>query len=277
MRRLRRLLPLTAALAVVLTGSQIHAAAPIPSEWPQTDGNAAHSRANLQERTLSTTNVGALEFDVALALAPDRDPENNLDRCWRDRLPVPAVTSTRLFTTYGSDFAALDTRTGARVWRQRLLPPLTRDTAHVVVAYGSRVFVGVTECGSESDPTMQLVAFDAATGRKLWERTELDGWSQMVAAEGRLVVSGATAAGTHAVHVLDPATGATVWDQYHGCGTGQALVVRRMVIMSHCDDNDEVGFEPRWRRDESPTGRCAGPGRAPGTPNAGTWRPRRAA
>jgi outer membrane protein assembly factor BamB len=246
MRRLRRLLPLTAALAVVLTGSQIHAAAPIPSEWRQSDGNAAHSRANLQERTLSTANVGTLGFDMALALAPDPDPENNLDRCARTRQPVPAVSSTRLFTVYGDDFAALDTRTGARVWRQPLLRVVgLREAANVIVAYGSRVFVGVSDCTSESDPTMRVVAFDAATGRKLWQRTGLDGWSHLVAAEGRLVVSGATAAGSQAVHVLDAATGATTWDQYHGCYIRQAVVVRRLVIMSHCEDQEAGTFEPR--------------------------------
>jgi len=246
MRRLWQLLPLTAALAVVLSGSQIHAAAPIPSEWRQPDGNAAHSRANLAEQTLSTANVGTLEFDVALALAPDPDPENNLDRCARGRQPVPAVTTTRLFTVYGDDFAALDTRTGARVWRQPLLRVLGfREAANVIVAYGSRVFVGISDCTSESDPTMRLVAFDAATGRQLWERTELDGWSRMVAAEGRLVVSGVTAAGSHAVHVLDPATGATTWDQFQGCDATQALVVRRLVIMSHCEDQEAATFEPR--------------------------------
>ena len=182
---------------------------------------------------------------MALALAPDPDPENNLDRCARGRQPLPAVAGTRLFTASGDDLAALDTRTGARVWRQRLLGVGAREAANVIVAYGTRVFVGVTDCTSESDPTMRLLAFNAANGRKLWQRTELDGWSRVVAAEGRLVVSGATAAGSHAVHVLDPATGATTWDQYHGCSTGQALVVRRLLVMSHCEDPDAPGFAPR--------------------------------
>ncbi len=243
MRRLRQLLPLTAVLAVLLSGSQIHAAAPALSEWRQQDGNAANSRANLQERALSTANVGALEFDVALALAPDPEPDYP-DRCARGWLHIPAVTSTRLFTAYGDDLAAFDTSTGARVWRKPLLlRPNHRERAHVVVAYGSRVFVGVTDCNSESDPSMRLVAFDAASGRMLWQRTGMEGWSTLVAAEGRLVLSGATVYGL-GLHVFDPATGTTVWGRYDGCPEGRALVVRRLVITNNCRDGED-GFDPK--------------------------------
>lgn len=230
-----RIVPL-AVLLVALTASGLQAASTPPSDWPQPDADAAHSRANLNERALSPTTALSAVFDLAIALPPNPDPLNEFDLCQPQVHPTPAVTATRFFTAYGNAVAQFDLATGARLWRQQVRQIPEREATHLVLSYGSRVYAAMTDCSSESDPTMRLDAYDAATGQRLWEQRGFVGWSDVVAAGQRLVMSGYTVYG-NSVNVLDAATGTTVWSRTDPLScTANALVVRRSVIMAVCDE-----------------------------------------
>lgn len=234
-RPLLRIIPL-AALLVGLAASSLQAATAPPSEWRQPDADAAHSRANPNERALSPTTVLSVVFDLAIALPPNPDPLNNLELCQHQQHPTPAITATRLFTAYDNAVAQFDTVTGARLWRQQVREIPDHEATHLVLSHGSRVFAAMTDCSSASDPVMRLAAFDAATGQRLWEQRGFEGWADVVAAERRLVVSGTTVYGK-GVHVLDATTGATIWSRHTlGC-IDDALVVRRAVITGVCDED----------------------------------------
>ena len=121
MRRLRRLLPLTAALAVVLTGSQIHAAAPTPASGASPTGTPRTAEPTWPSGHCRPPTSACSSSTCRWRWHRTRTRRTTSTAVRADGSPFPAVTSTRLFTAYGDDFAALDTRTGARVWRQHLL------------------------------------------------------------------------------------------------------------------------------------------------------------
>jgi outer membrane protein assembly factor BamB len=236
-----RLAAAAAMGATVVCGTPVDAT-DAPSEWPQTEANAARSGTNVREDQINRWNVASLTVDRTIELAPVPPGAPDLDHCQLGVVPDPAVTATRMFSVDGEDLTSFDTSTGARRWVRPLPRPNDfRDAAHVIVAHGGRVFVGVTDCTSESDPNMRLVAFDAGSGKQLWSTTGPDfartfaGWSTVVASEGRLVVLGANVEGQR-LFVLDAATGTTRWSRsFANClDHGPALVVRRSVIVSTC-------------------------------------------
>lgn len=248
-RALLKAMPVV-GLLVALTASQLQAAVTPPSEWRQPDADAAHSRANIGERVLSPATVGGLTFDLAIAVAPDLQPDLEWS-CQGSHPPRPAVTGTRLFTSYGDGVAAFDTDTGARVWHTTLIGPMTPDAVHVVALHAGRVLVGLSDCVSQSDPSMRVVALDPTSGSVLWtSQADLQGWSTVAAAEHVLVTSGTTVYG-EGVHALSTDTGARLWDlESSFCPSDLALVVRRSAIVNTCaEDNTDQVLQARGLHD----------------------------
>ena len=137
------------------------------------------------------------------------------------------------FSDY-ADYAtvAYDAGTGARLWVKRYNGPANDDdfvTALAVSPDGSRVFVTGESMGSTSNLDYATVAYDAATGAKLWVKryngpaNYHDGaFALAVSPDGaKVFVTGGSAAGRtsgdYATVAYDAASGAQLWvGRYNG-------------------------------------------------------------
>jgi alcohol dehydrogenase (cytochrome c) len=129
----------------------------------------------------------------------------------------PVVLDGVMYLTTGHDTIAIDAATCAEKWRvhEDYAPAVPNDTNRGAAVMDGRVFRG-TQDG-------RVLAYDAATGKRLWEVTVADKAKQesipaaLMAWKG-LVFAGN--AGTDAIpskgrmYALDAASGKIVWEQY---------------------------------------------------------------
>lgn len=150
------------------------------------------------------------------------------------------VTGTSTGATSGADYAtvAYDAATGARLWAARYNGPASMDDTAVSVAVspgGAAVFVTGTSVGATSGDDYATVAYDAATGRRLWtarydDPASMTDMAVSVAASpagGKIFVTGTTFAtsGTDFTTVAyDAATGAQLWAS-HSSGIAYSLAL----------------------------------------------------
>jgi outer membrane protein assembly factor BamB len=224
---------LLGGFALVAAAGGIANAAPASSPWAQTSYNAAQSRANLGEKTLTAGTEHRIRFQRNIVA-----PSNVLDGCDSDLFSAPVLTGGRLFTMASGDLTSYSAATGHRLWRDSPLPAISGDASTVAVS-GGLVIVAGEDCGSVSDPNGNLAAFRASTGKPVWATaiSPIGGaLSQMVVTGPYVVATGFSPGSGTVVAVHKVSTGALVWDAFpNNCNTSPTvLVVHGLVIYGGC-------------------------------------------
>jgi len=221
------------ALAVVsATGAAAaQPAAATSSSWSQTDYNAAQSRANLAEQTLTRSTVGKIAFLRSVAAPPV--PVNGCGQA----VVAPVLTGGSLYAVTSGYLTKYNAATGRITWRRNPDPTFTQLYTALAVA-GGLVVLGEVDCLSASDPNGIIQAFNAATGALVWSQpiTPAGGaLAQLVVSNGFVVAAGFSEAGGLPVSVHRLTTGALVWYRLtNPCAPGDVLVDAQVVVAYSC-------------------------------------------
>jgi outer membrane protein assembly factor BamB len=195
------------------------AAATAVSPWRQTDYNAAQSRANLTEQTLTAATVGHAGY-LRSVVAPAVPPGGGF--CGFNApdqgVVAPLLTGGALYAVTNGRLTKYDAATGAIIWRRNPDPSFSRFYEALAVA-GGLVVVGELRCDSVSAPQGVIQAFNATTGALVWSKPmSLQGALQALVVTGGLVVAaGASDASGLIVTVRKLSTGANVWTRTADC------------------------------------------------------------
>lgn len=194
--------------------------------WSQTDANAAMSRANASERILSATSVKRVVARHRFSVKPTSDC------CFA----APVLTGGRLYVAVGNGVDAHNAATGKLVWHKTVVT----DTSYAyclryLSVVGGRVYVGLQDCESQSDPVGYVVALNAATGATVWNSrrtSDVNGSLQsMVVSGGYVISAGSSVASGSAVIALHASDGTSAWSRGGSCTGGDtAIVVAGKVI-----------------------------------------------
>jgi len=253
-----------AGIAALLTGlvAVTASAAMSSSTWPQTDSDAALSRFNPAESTLTADNVAKVRYRRSWVSPP------NTDACFGDAPLSPVVADGRMYTVFDSRVYAVDIASGKVRWSKSV----SLFGARLAVSDG-RLFVGQVNC-SPIDPGGTVEAFDAKSGRRLWSGSITNGSLQNMVVAGHHVLVGGDSIGSGAgLTSFNARTGAVEWLSTD-C---TAPVVVNWRVVSGCWDSDErLAFELRalrladgstlWSRPDLP----ATPSRADSAGSGGT-------
>ena len=231
---------LGAALVLALPGEAGGAVATGPgSPWSQTDYNAAQSRANLTEQTLTATTIRSVRYLRGIA-SPLNQPGQG--GCTPNTIAAPVLTGGRLYAVTNGQLSKYNPATGALIWRRTLLDPITKEAfildAQSLAVAGGLVIVGDLGCDSVSDPNGFIQAFSASTGGRAWSQQITPGGGaldQMGVSGSYIAAAGTSPGGGQVVSVHQLTTGALVWSRTtDGCGPGTVLVVAQLVISYGC-------------------------------------------
>lgn len=215
-------------------------AAPAPgSPWSQTDYNAAQSRANLTEQTLTATTIRKARYLRGIA-SPLNQPGQG--GCNPNTIVAPVLTGGRLYAVTNGRLSKYNPATGALIWRRTLLDPITKEAfildAQSLSAAGGLVVVGDVGCDSVSDPNGFIQAFSASTGARVWsQQISPDGGAlqQMGVSGSYIAAAGTSPGGGQVVSVHRLTTGSPVWFRSaNECAPGTVLVVAQLVISYGC-------------------------------------------
>jgi putative pyrroloquinoline-quinone binding quinoprotein len=150
--------------AAVLAGGTDAGAATAGAPWLQPDYNAAGSRANTAESTLTTGNVGAVTKRRTLtSTQPD---------CYDDAgdphasLAAVVFSESHVYVTDGDTVASYVARTGALAWRTTISGYLDTRYTSLVVSHGLVIAAG-NECHT-NDPGGEVAAFHTSDGKAAW-------------------------------------------------------------------------------------------------------------
>ncbi|MDQ6850202.1 MAG: PQQ-like beta-propeller repeat protein [Actinomycetota bacterium] len=229
--------------ALIATAGPAGAVSPPYSPWTQTDYNAAKSRANVQDSTLTPATVNELAFQrVVRAGRPPVDAY-----CANAVISEPALVGGYVYAIAIGRLIKWTAATGHVVWRRVLDPYFTTVYSSLSVSAGL-VVVGGEDCVSQSDPNGVLQAFSAQSGAPAWSAntSPLGGaLSDLVVSGGYVVVIGqSVGSGTEvAVHRLF--SGAPVWNHAFGnlCGVSDRVaVVGGRVIYVGCSEATNTPF-----------------------------------
>jgi outer membrane protein assembly factor BamB len=247
------------ALALGTGGGAGAAAAPAttpPGPWFQTDYNAAASRANLAETTLTTATLSKVRYLRSITAPPNPPAEG----CVANQgMVAPVLSGGSLYVIASGVVSDYDVTTGRLIWRRNPDPTFSTVYRSLAVSKGV-VIAGGVGCDSVSDPNGFLVAFDAATGAKLWSSGTTAGGgalSSMVVANGLVVAIGSSEGSGTIVAAHNVTTGAPVWEgDFEACGGNRVIVVRGLVVFTACNGSltnflqaDSLATGKRvWRR-----------------------------
>ena len=211
------------------------AAGTVSSPWGQTDYNAADSRANLSEQTLTRATVATVGYLRGMAAPLGPHGGGFCDNLGYDS---PVLTGGAVYAVAGEWLTKYSAATGRVIWAVN--PDPTSNTRYESLAVaGGLVVVGELSCDSESDPGGFIQAFSASTGALAWSKpiTSLHApLDELVVSGGYVVASGDSVGTGNTVSVRRLATGAAVWSRITGnnCGAFGALVVAKLVISYRC-------------------------------------------
>ena len=260
------LLPAAALAAPANPGTHAGhgAAAGTRGDWSQTSYNAAQSRANGSEKTLTIASVRHVRYlrSVTARLNP---PGNGCHRT--SPITAPVLTGGDLYAVANGWVTKYDAASGHMLWRVNPDPDFSVTYLSLAVA-GGLVIVGDDDCLSVSDPPGGIVAFHASNGSPAWSQRMPNGGAltQMVVSGGYVIAAGGSPGSGTDVAVRRISTGAAVWDHSFTCAVnGTLLVVDQRVIYSACGPD---GTAPRMVADAVATG-------AKSWTRSGAWQPLR--
>ena len=227
---------LTAAALTVATLPGVAAAAPPPanSPWIESNYNAANSRANLAETTLTTGTIRgvALRRSVTAAANPDAACEGF------EGVVTPMLSGGFAYGVFNGYLQKVNAGTGAVAWRIAPDDTFTTNFRSIAVSGDLVLLSGVT-CDSVSDPNGFIAAYRVSNGTRVWINTTppVSPLFTMVTVSGKAVLTGGTLGSGAAIAVVSAATGAVAWSKNTDACTVrvQAVVVGGLVIYNFCD------------------------------------------
>lgn len=232
--RARRLV--TAAVtvgALATTGAYAAVAAP----WPQGGHDAAVSRTNAGETSLTAATIGRARYLRSIVARPGQ-ATGDAD-CSAGVQTEPLVVGTTVYAVLEHRLTAHDARTGALRWSVTLTldPEVTRYTglAHA----GGRVLLAslVDACVSE-DPGGVVSAYDAATGAPQWTAGTGSPISTLRVSGSTVVAAGASLGSGGTVAALNLADGSRRWSRTDLClSDEQVAVVAGRVVYAACNED----------------------------------------
>jgi hypothetical protein len=243
-------LPLIVAAAVLPFASiAVAAAGPgkvTPSPWTQTNGNAANSRSNPTESTLTTKSILKLRY-LRSWTAPAAPPARATGVCLGGQTAV-ALVGDSAYGVINGYFVRVDASTGRTKWTHYFRGGRTGDPSQAKALAVSHhlVIVGSQDCGSASDPNGYVEAYSAKTGKRVWSSfanpactagaCNANGGFSTLLVSGKYVVSEGNSAAPGGVTVANVANGKVIWqDDTNDCQYGEPIVVDRLVVYSTCD------------------------------------------
>ncbi len=214
-----------------------------PGPWSQTDYNAAMSRANLGESTLTPATVSKIGYLRTLTSQPDPIEAGCSENAG---YVAPNLAGGDIFALANGRLVKYQASDGHVLW-QRTPDPTWSFSLFSVAVSGDVVIVGSEYCGSVSDPDGRIQAFSAATGKPLWSVPTTPGFgpmSSMVVADGLVIGSGSSAGGGTVVSAHLVSNGKLAWQQSYGScnNTGSAVVVGGFVVFAACGDMTGTPF-----------------------------------
>jgi hypothetical protein len=225
----------TVALTVVaLTGVASASPPPANSPWLQSNYNAAKSRANLSETTLTTSTISGVALRRSITAAPNPDSQC----AGFEGVVTPIVSDGFAFGVFNGYLQKVNVANGAVVWR--IAPDTTFSTRFRSIAVsGSLVLLSGVGCDSVSDPNGFIATYQVSSGTLVWSGTTppVNPLFDMVVASGFAVVTGETIGSGAAIAVVSVSTGAVAWsDNTDACTVPvQAVVVGGLVVYNFCD------------------------------------------
>lgn len=196
--------------------------------WPQVNHDASGNRANVNATQISLANVDQVGWVRGLAGPPPGEGE-----CGRE-FTAPLVVGKRPFAVSNGRLLAYNVATGRQIWERVIATGHLTNVIRVAAVAGGRIFTRWGDCTSGSDPARSVRAYDAADGAPLWLRG-VSGLNGVSVTRGRVIAAGDSAGSGLTVRVLDPATGATIWEASGECGDPGAVVAHNRVFYQDCD------------------------------------------
>jgi hypothetical protein len=225
-------------IAAITSGgsSRIVSETAASSAWSQTGGNAADSRSNLSETTLTPKTVPGLRL-LRTYTAPADSPG-----CTSSVGPV--LSGGDVLTLVNGYLVRYVAQTGHVIWQRQYADE--SDTVTDLAVSDGEVIEGASACGTASDPEGFISAYSLATGKLLWTSYAVPscqqsgceaqaGLNAMYTGGGFIVTGGNAVASGYSVAVLSQLTGAVVWkDTSSTCPITGPVVVDQRVIFSKC-------------------------------------------
>jgi outer membrane protein assembly factor BamB len=204
------------------------------SPWSQTDYNAALSRANLTEQTLTAATVGNAGYLRSVASPPP--PISGFCNNVPDQgVVAPSLVGGALYAMTDGRLTKYNAATGAIIWQSNPDPTFSQTYQSLAVA-GGLVVVGALNCGSVSQPQGTIWAFNASNGARVWTKlVPRQGNLQSLVVSGGFVVAAGSSDGSGLiVTVRKLSTGASVWTRGGGADCSffplPLMVVDQVVI-----------------------------------------------
>ncbi len=231
-----------AAVTVAATAFASPAGAATASPWTNSNFNAAQSRDNLTESTLTPTTVRAIN-KVGTITGSSRGA--GAGPCTSGG-SVPVETGGFVYIVTSNTLVKANATTGATVWA-RVLDPTGTTVWGPIAVVGGIVVVGGNDCISQSDPNGLLLAY-TTVGAKIWSSGVLTMFggalSDMVVTGGFVVATGGSPGSGDVVGVHRLSTGVEVWSKNSPqCGfVDRVVVVGGVVIHKNCNTNADTPY-----------------------------------
>jgi outer membrane protein assembly factor BamB len=216
----------------------VHRAVVPGGAWAQTNGDAAQSRDNLNEHTLTVASVHRAQFRRSHT-APPTSP---FDPCFNDPITAPVLVDGFVYTIVTNVLTKINAATGHVVWRVTPDPQGITFYTSLSVSNGL-VVVGGSDCVSQSDPNGYVRAFRVTNGSKAWSVNMGPGFGSSVVSQGFVVFEGETVASGTQVTVRRLSNGSRVWThQYDNDCLLQVdpVVVHSLVVHQACTKTGRV-------------------------------------
>jgi outer membrane protein assembly factor BamB len=180
-QRMRRRVALVMAVATTLGLASMTpaAAATAPSQWSQPGFGPGHNYYNSQESVVNSSTIKKAKFRWSFS-RQDGSPGCHASP------QAPLVGDGRVFVLDGDGVAALDAKTGRRLWDNMSFSFISAD----LIVVGGLLLVTDTNCYSNSNYDGHVTALDVRTGVARWRSTGSWMVDTIVADAGMVVTSG---------------------------------------------------------------------------------------